>query len=1283
MASAGHLSTKAPSPFQYPHLLNPSDGMSFEPLQDDEGRSYVYTSKGPLTKGFGDARLAEPSDVSVTVNGVEVIPESVNAVYGEITLPESVPFGSEVLVSYHWTQNPTLELAEFNTKGYTFNQYAYSNMYSKRFPFDSVFGPFEGVNSPQRWGYQHTAFQRQYSGVFNDPSTMLFNENPHSVSSLPLERFIEPQKVEWLGDTFPSEDGWELFEGTSPLSFVEEDDLFVINDTSMAQDLVTGNRFLYKKDLDLSFDHIALLNVRLKIFSYTKIQDFTGVSVGFSSKGDLYSLGFLEVEGLPFAGLLSDRGDESKWSSYNGIPAKIEPRVVGEDVFWDTVSLDFNPFWDFETKIMIEGDIYEVASDIIEADDGTFKVTLNGTFSSQERPVQVFTQINYNETASYRIFKNEVGHTTAFLTGNPVPFAILPSYEVPKRPEIFEFLGSDTLFFGSLSRQAVSRTGWGFYSFHALPSYAREAYPNVFVDEQFHNFPENSTEPWILIDNQGSSEIVELGADHHALDLDQGGSLSKGTYSYARIEPLLTGSVSLDLRARMRVNSFSKGIPASLTVVDDEKDITLALFSDPLYASDADYAISIVTLGNMSEPQPFSLMTKGLLSEGSLGNIEYQFEASYSGTKPFQDESWTALDLDLSFIDRFVRISKPSGETHTTSTFIPLPPLEPFDEYLFTSRLRINSYEENTGALPFRFGMEDNNIHLSLSFYEMGGVKKLLFTDEEGIPLENGIGDTLSADFDWSGFHTYKVVRFQDSVSLFADHKFLKSFVIEDFPSTSNVQHTEVFLKWNEGSIDLDLDYITAHSTYVGDKKIGLYRGGDLLDKESYELVPCPNWLGSFLEIQLHRNPDGKLTVYLNQEEDPYFDIEYLNLPDKIRRDDLVTDLGFVKFGSLDPSALASTTWDYITYSINSRRDSLLTLPHSAFNKYHSLASYEGYTKEPITLSVNPQYSNKIVLSPLGIIPDKVLSVKNNDSYIPFVFHSDVNEIVLDEFVSPKDVLDILYIPKKPYTWESIQDRESSTQLQDDTPSFEMTHEKELEVVVSLISHLGPESVEAILAASNIDYASLIVTSGHITCEETSPLMTQGLISSDTTEPEECDTLYGSDFEVGFSLTEGILRFTYRPKRVPAYYDFLDLRIKREGTIGESGLIHPVSDDVGLVSMELYKWIDTYNIPIVPSDGLGTYHEKKFTLDDLYSLLDSVSHVMESKALNEAYAHLDWIKKEQYNKPWDQVTLAFIVYLHGMILDKYVPMLDNENKLLDSYSTSEEEIDFTTPINYP
>jgi hypothetical protein len=1187
----------------------------------------IQTKHAPLTRGQGTGKLAEVSDVEVLADGIPQEIESLDAVNGWVYLKDPVPVGSEVRVRYHYTSNPVVPFSEIGTEGRVFNQYGTSTQ--TKFPYQLKFLPAK-TRQPLERGYTYTAFQRHYTGVLNDPTGLLFNENPLPASLPPFERETSTKFISFEGSDYPASP-WERVGPVHALQFQEG--LFVLDDSSGSVDAVTGSPLFYKQDVDVSYPFVANLNFRLKVFTSDNIRDFTGVSAGLVSQGILHLLGFLEVEGVKFGGLLG-KGDESLYSSYLGLPASVEVRSDGVDTFTDIVRFGFRPDLEPGQRVLISGQVFQVLEIEPSTTADHFDARLSGELPLSS-VVQVFPEIPYDVLNSYRMFRDETGKVFAYTRGRPSPFAIALKDDLPFAEEIFETLSNNQVFFGSLSRQARSRTGWDFLRCSIIPLFPSERSSSVYVSLLFDTLPEmNLTHPWILLDNQGFAEVLP----GNQLLMEQAGRLEQGSFTYGRVEPFLTSQTVSDLQARLRVDSFAQGMASTLTIADERKEVTIGLFAGDPIISEADYATYIATSGTSLEAPAESLVTKGAIIPVTSSGTPLGFSTSYSGTQSFASEGWQGFlaGTTSQFIDQYHHIVG-SGALAPSQVFFEVPekPGLDFTSHLFSVRWRwVSGTVDTNGQLPLWMGADDTDTEVFLSFVQIGGVRKVCFSDKAGNLVTDGFGDPVGADFDWDDthFHTYRVVRSGDVVSLFIDGTFRLSTTATQLSTSSLTGKYVLSLFLGEDPVVFDLDYFFSHSLVYGPRRVGLFMGGDIHDPSSYDFVEY-DWLGQFLDLRVKRDPAGKTQVFLNGSLVPSFVRQYNELPNRTSSHEINTDLGFVRFGNSDPRAFTRSIWELLKYSIRNPRKTVRTLPHSVFNSGHVLSSPEGVSDSSLEeVSIPCDTLTQIFLSSKGLRAQRVLSVTSEEDQenYAFEFLEDRQEIHLTagEFPNPRASVKVKYLAKPFYGPNYLKDQIPVSRLNEGTPPFPLSLQKVLEITSEVLPEVN--------------------------------------------EPQ---TILG---EGTWTVIDGIYKYTFSVAD-ETLFESLDLR---ESVIrGEANLLSAACDDQGWteIGIDWEGFTDQYQIPDQKPEGAGTF-DQPFLLDNEGSVLDSTRNIVESLSNAEINASLSDVRSEGFPTMGASVLPAVITVFEGFILDN--TLLDSEEHL-DAMEGTPETLDFLFPYNYP
>jgi hypothetical protein len=1212
---------------------------SFKLLNPDCLPGIFQTEHGPLTKGFGDASLAGPEDVTVLVEGAPRQVSFVEPTLGIIVLAQSVQPGSLVEVSYYYTKNPIIPLTEWNNFGFAFNKVGSTSSYAGPYPFTNVFGPPPTTPQPLEVGWTFTAFDAKYTGVFNDFTGMLFNE-PSNAPTLPaLDRQIDDFRLSYEGLVDPTTQGW-LRSGLNP-GLVFEEGLFVVEDSSTDPVLDDSEGLVYTYPADFSFKHLVQLSFRSKVFSYTPKGNLVSVAAGWAGNQDLTCLAFLESDGFNFLGLLGPEGDETSWESYKGVTLTQSPRNTLGVVYYDRAVLDQEPGY-------LPGDVLyylgqtNTVREVNILLDGTFEILFDLEFDPTLVSWETFKTLNPQTLTTYRVLRSETGKVEVFVGGNPSPI-ISYAGDLPQQEEVYNLIPSNAFFFGSLSQQGLSKSGWDFFRANILPLETTQAASRLERSTSFEVLP--SVDPhtsWELIGDQGSQFIL----NDDVLSLKHVGRTSEGTLSYGRVEPLLTYESKVDLEATFRLDSFVPGtFPGFLTIADREREVTLALFTYPVLTSGIDYATFRASQG-FFEQDAASLATQGLLSVGGTNPNAFLFTKSYSGTRSYNDEGWDTSNLDnltLTFEDHGARWSKGSGVLAEVSSDVAIVnPLNVFDRYLFQTQFKVNSTDlSSVGRIPLVWGMDDLEIEVFISLMDTSTFTGLVVTNQQGAILADLLGDPRGWAFDWNDgdFHSYKVIRELDVISYFGDDRFLGSLDISELPSSNGNQFRFDWHYKNE-AIDLTLDYKVFHSTAYTARQLGLYRGGDYFDESSYDFVPL-EFLGNEVTLRVVRDPAGSTQVFSDTGSPALFDLQYSELPFKTRPKELNTDLGFVRFGSLDPISFAHQIWDELRYVIKNERFRQASLPHSTFNDVWVATSAEPVYDETLdVIEVQSDTEDSIFLGTKAYAARKVVSVSSLDGALTydFTFDEKTQVIRIDNLLAPlnRTPFKVTLLATGPFSMDYLLNQEPVLKLNSGTPPYEMSQAKEVTI----------EEVNA-------------------------------------SQFDDLGALFGSN--VDFSSSDGRIRVVFKDAPQDDLYHSLELR----GSILQGSpetTLAPACDCDGFGTLNLEGYLDAYVIPAVSPDGFGQY-EVGFHFDRLPHTFDSINHVFEPTSHTDVEASLSDVRLEVYPGASDEVQteapLSVMTTLEGYVFDSTGYAFDQVNNTFDDYSTTDTVIDYTMTFNFP
>lgn len=1214
--------------------LSTKGGLStpFTLINPDCQVGIIQTEHGPLTKGYGDAQLAGIDDVVVRVEGVLREVTYVNPTLGIIVLARSIQPGCVVEVDYHYTNNAILPFESFNSLGHTWNKLGSGSAYSGAFNYSLKGNIGTREKSPALIGHTFTAFDSKYSAAFNDPTSLVFNEPSHSLTIDPLSHDLSPAFISYEGSLLPESTGW-ISHGNAPQTFSSREGLFEVADTSTSVSGLISDPLMYTYNTEFPQDYVSTLNVRTKVFEYQKDGDFSGVSFGWTSKDTLYKISFLDVGGVLLIAMLGQE-DETSWKSYLGIDAEITPRTVNGIAVSDRLILELEPGYIPGDSVWVSGQIYDVGEILIPEDfPDKFEVRLDRELTQVSGAVQVYYVLDYTQLTSYRVLRNESGTTRVYTSGNPSPIINVEDFNLPSQHDLYDLVQFNQMYFGGVSKLATSSSGWGFYRHNIQPTSSSVQASRVYVDSVFTQLPQELPEtPWTILDDQGNADIVGS-----SLTLLQGGSSSSGTLSYGRIEPLLQTRSKLELQARFRVDSYVREtIPVTITIADREREITLAVMSGEMFTSGTDYASYRITQGVGLQDVP-SMVTEGVLSPAIPLDVSTPYIFSYTGTKPLEDEGWSSNGASsYVFKEHHAQLVKPSGGLSTFSRqHVHVKPSDQYEHYMFSAGLRVDHADLTImSTLPMTLGVDDASYEVFITLMKSSQLYGVAFTTRSGALLATILGDPLGFAFDWDdqAFHSYRVVRSGDVVTLFVDGAYLGSVSTTDLQSSTQDEHT-FLLDLGQNDILLSIDHLTSYSTEYGPRMLGLYLGGDPTDPSSYETQPV-EFLGTFLDLRVTQDPAGKLQVFVNDSVSSVFEKQYAQLPLRTRDPELNTGLGFVRFGSLDPKALSISVWEFLRYNITNEREQQVAKQHSLFNHAIGTTSYEPYnTQEALTLNLILDTEDTLQFSSKGYNVRSVLSVKSlSGNFLDFTFSEGNQSMTLVNPLSQsREEVRLTILVKGPYSRAYLDQLLPWVRLNEGTPSFESSQGKVLRLVEEFNANL--EDVDASLNP-----------------------------------------------EIDYTYEDGRLRVSFAYDE-DSFFNCLNTHTKQIS----GSLDTPLSiacDGGGWLDFSLEYYEDFYTLP-ESFGGLGSY-VRPFKLDQLSSLLDRTDTVLDPLSVYEVLAEYSNLHEDLVNAPTDGLpSSGVMVILDGFILDSNRTLLDSSDSLLEDFTTQDVLLNFTSSYTLP
>jgi hypothetical protein len=484
----------------------------------------------------------QPSDVVVRVNGSPVSVDRVLGLLGQIVLTTPPATGSTIAVDYSWVNNPTVELRRLNSQEFSANRWdRRSGVRGKAFPYRNVIQATRGADSrisgndlrapqpqPTLRELFYRAYERAYTAVSNDPTLLRLNSPKNRIAYPPLSRQLSEVTVSYDAATLPELDSnnpWQR-KGTGTAG-ASSGLLSVL--TGTRGPFPDGQPLYWTRGVDLTFTHAYATTWRLKIDSTTPDGVFTGVCTGWSDSNRVVVLGYLLDGGVRKIGFLT-RGNGDN-------PALIGGWSGGIDSLGNSTGAPFEFDWS----------------------------TLH----------------------SYRLFRDVSGLVHFYVDGEVVASLVISEDQLPLLEELNDsFNEVQNIFFGALSREAMSQSYWDFVHYLVLPTNPQQSVPSSFASYTPITLPEDSNPPWTSIGYHGNENL--LGGlfvldSTSATDSDTAsevGLVGGDFKGFTRIEPLLSAASNTVVDFELNLRTFTHGVTqnASMVAVDDGNRLVQVCF---------------------------------------------------------------------------------------------------------------------------------------------------------------------------------------------------------------------------------------------------------------------------------------------------------------------------------------------------------------------------------------------------------------------------------------------------------------------------------------------------------------------------------------------------------------------------------------------------------------------------------------------------------------------------------------------------------------------------------
>lgn len=1027
----------------------------------------IQAKRGPLVKAWGDWTPASREDVTVRVNGVSVDVADVNPYTGEIFPVVPIPLFpagfATVEVDYCWIANPIFGLTGLNTRGLTLNtwarangrtaeptppalpvgsfglsgfgsspfgagsqnpatpvNYTYGVVNPLRYPYSVTLGQAAWQPAPKRVGHTYIGYQREYSALTNDPTTLLLNKNPHAIADGALTATSVKQTGRFSGTGTPISRGW-LLTGTDT-GAVYGGGLYRLVD-GVAGDYPGGTAGFYQRALDLALPTYVQASARFRVSSVGTYDGvFSGVALGVYDGGRLALVGALLVNDVQHFGLLLDgnRPDlEESWA--------IGPSATATATSSTTVTISasaypagFGQGSRFRIASGPQAGVYTVSNCGVETlTSGGVKLTFTPGLPEDinlygNNPFEIVFETLWSSTdlnAVRMLFDSVTGGVTAYLTGRVS--GTIGSITAPAYPaETGLLLPATTVggcLFGSVSRRAANESLWELAQYTAYPVAITQNVNGVYVLCDMTTSPE---EQWFITGGFGSGDLT---SGELVLDATAKSSVLDFEFGYSRVEPHLTNKVTTDFLATVTMTTGTLGAGDFALRIRDT--IREALLVPILYRETA-------TLRQLVTDIP-SLSVSGLQSPELEGWVR------------------TSGDALVSAWGQSLTTSGTGGVWTQTAT---QPTTCSYEGAVATTRFSVD------GTTP-SFG---TRVKTGAGTGRYVGVA---FPATDTLALVNAVGTVIAGPFagvtwDDGGEHEYRVVCDPDSdlVTVFFDSVLIGSVALSGFTATDDA-FVATFGMSGAGSIEwhsftvCPLRPLALAGQTLG-RTFGIRTGSDPDSIDSYTIprddftnaanssltavphvmdwtVACelrlymdPSWGVCFYRPDLPLPPNAISDSYSTETVNPtdaWASVEYRRLPKHLQ------DRGEISWGSLDSRSVSRSTWDDVSYRVRARPYGYGIAPTGmVLNRAITVTSGDwNLDRTPEVHLIPARENNTVYVSDSAIFADRVFLVRVEGVAVPasnWTFDASTQVLALAQTVAYGALVEVTFAPAKPQT---------------------------------------------------------------------------------------------------------------------------------------------------------------------------------------------------------------------------------------------------------------------------
>jgi hypothetical protein len=933
-----------------------------------------FTQQGPLVKNWGDWTPAGLTDVVVEVGGVAVSVKEINPYTGKVVLTNPVVLSlvPDVTVTYYWFHKPVFEMG-LNTEGLVLNKWERipgNGVYTETltpgshgyqiqdsthpkgavgypgFSMGVVLGGVGYKQEPLLIGHRYLGYEREYTALIGDPTSLRLNQSPHEPSAEAFERLPVGVSVAYDGTQGPnaSVPPWTLL-GTDSGAVDINAGTYTLVDSRVGSYIPLDPPIAYYyKDEDFSFPATVSVIGRFQIEDSASLLKstntnilhtdgvFTGVGFGFYDERYLYLVGALFINGVEHIGILKDTNKINLISGWN-----IGPEVTGTITDANTIAVptatspqDLRSGSRFQILSGTQIGIYTATSVIVQP---TGVTTLAVTPAFPTTPInkfgnkypQVFFETPWSGALSTYRMVVSTRQKQALLTVSGLSTATIVSVRGTSIPQpsqsslaLFTQPSGPKVFWGSLSYEACSRTKWSFLRYGVVPDDAYVRQHVKALNAEMSVLPENDGfYEWTTTQNFGYSKLERAGlllkstSAHTDLDF---------SFAYTRTEPLFVRDSNIDFRASFYVASGVLGCgDAQVLLNDGTREVRMGSL---LFYEDA---------GQDPYRKLIDLPKITLSGIWTASNQGWTLVSGSTGTATCHESDLVVTQTSGHSLS-YRKILSGMGSPYVETASLVADAYFAVDSYIGDIL--------NTTGIGFN---ADVGAAFNVGVRLRGGVSPTV----QLITLAGVVVQQYSFDWDDEEFHDYRLVISSGVVSLFLDDTIqVPTENLFNFPGGSGTytctfgsytipSSTTSVVRWRSvGFSGLPDSIAGVHRT------LGIFSGSDTTDIDHWSiprvdgttalnssglaLVEEMDWRNDS-EIRLLRDPKWGVTLYRPDMPNPpthtvpaefvteiadtkegWVNVEYSRLPYR------PVKFGYVTFGASDKRSFTQQHWSWV-----------------------------------------------------------------------------------------------------------------------------------------------------------------------------------------------------------------------------------------------------------------------------------------------------------------------------------------------------------------------------------